>query len=211
MFLKKIPFYQFIIALNKFIFMRFYLLFNLFKIRSFGPCMRVGKHPRLNNKLYLRIARNSSVQIGDNFVLSSGDNLNPLSRNLRSSIATSNNAKIIIGNNVKASSPSIWSHKEIVIGNNVQLGADCIILDSDCHSLDFMDRRNSSIDNLNKLSKPIIIMDDVLIGAKTIILKGVKIGARSVIGAGSVVVKDIPMDCIAAGNPCKVIKNIKKD
>ena len=53
-----------------------------------------------------------------------------------------------------------------------------------------------------------MIEDDVLIGARCIILKGVHIGARSVIGAGSVVAKDIPSDCIAAGNPCKVIKRL---
>lgn len=56
------------------------------------------------------------------------------------------------------------------------------------------------------MSKTIVIEDDVLIGARSVILKGVTIGARSVIGAGSVVVNDIPQDCIAAGNPCNVIK-----
>ena len=47
-----------------------------------------------------------------------------------------------------------------------------------------------------------------LIGARSIILKGVKIGARSVIGSGSIVTQNIPSDCIAAGNPCKIIKYI---
>ena len=53
-----------------------------------------------------------------------------------------------------------------------------------------------------------MIEDDVLIGTRCIILKGVTIGARSVIGSGSVVTKSIPPDCIAAGNPCKVVKSI---
>ena len=56
--------------------------------------------------------------------------------------------------------------------------------------------------------KTIIIEDDVFIGAKCIINKGVRIGARSIIAAGSVVVSDIPSDVIAGGNPCKVIKGI---
>ena len=55
-------------------------------------------------------------------------------------------------------------------------------------------------------SAPITIEDDVWIGAHSIILEGVTIGARSVIGAGSVVTKSIPADCIAAGNPCRVIR-----
>ena len=55
-------------------------------------------------------------------------------------------------------------------------------------------------------SAPIEIEDDVWVGAHSIILKGVTIGARSIIGAGSVVTKSIPADCVAAGNPCKVIK-----
>ena len=55
---------------------------------------------------------------------------------------------------------------------------------------------------------PIVIEDDVLIGTRCIILKGVTIGARSIIGSGSVVVKSIPADCIAAGNPCKIIRYI---
>ena len=78
-------------------------------------------------------------------------------------------------------------------------------MDSDCHSLNYLDRREGSIDQKNKRCKGIVIENDVLVGAYTIILKGVHIGARSVIGAGSVVTKDIPADCIAAGNPCKVI------
>lgn len=61
-------------------------------------------------------------------------------------------------------------------------------------------------------SKPIVIEDDVMIGTRCIILKGVTIGARSVIGSGSVVTKSIPADSIAAGNPCRVIRaNINKD
>ena len=58
----------------------------------------------------------------------------------------------------------------------------------------------------NKKNSPIQIDDDVLIGTRSIILKGVHIGARTIIGSGSIVTKDIPADCIAAGNPCKILK-----
>lgn len=65
-----------------------------------------------------------------------------------------------------------------------------------------------SVDMVTAASAPIVIEDNVLVGARCIILKGVTIGARSIIGSGSIVTKDIPSDCIAAGNPCKVIKSI---
>ena len=57
--------------------------------------------------------------------------------------------------------------------------------------------------------KPIHIGEDMWIGGSVVICPGVSIGHRSVIGAGSVVTKDIPADVIAAGNPCKVIRHLK--
>ena len=111
-----------------------------------------------------------------------------------------------IGNHCGFSSVCLWAHQSIVIGNYVNIGADTILLDSDAHSLSFLDRRNDKLDFKNKVNKPIIIGDDVLIGTRCIILKGVHIGARSIIGSGSIVVNDIPEDCIAAGNPARVIR-----
>ena len=55
---------------------------------------------------------------------------------------------------------------------------------------------------------PITIGDDVWIGGNTVVNPGVTIGARTVIGSGSVVTKDIPSDVVAAGNPCRVIREI---
>lgn len=62
--------------------------------------------------------------------------------------------------------------------------------------------------NQGTKSVPIVIEDDAWVGAHSIILKRVTIGARSIIAAGSVVTKSIPADCIAVGNPCKVIKKL---
>lgn len=83
------------------------------------------------------------------------------------------------------------------------------MLDTDSHSLNYLLRRDANTDVPN--TKPIIIEDDVLIGARSIVLKGITIGARSIIGAGSIVTKSIPSDCIAAGNPCKVIKYLNHE
>lgn len=95
-----------------------------------------------------------------------------------------------------------------MIGKYVNIGAGTLIIDSNYHSLDWSVRRNRSLDKKSALTAPVIIEDDVFIGARCIICKGVTIGARSIIAAGSVVVKDIPADCIAGGNPCAVIKRL---
>lgn len=59
-----------------------------------------------------------------------------------------------------------------------------------------------------EFAKPITIGEDVWIGGSVVICPGVTIGHRSVIGAGSVVTKDIPADVVAVGNPCKVIRSL---
>lgn len=60
-------------------------------------------------------------------------------------------------------------------------------------------------------AKPITIGEDVWVGGSAVICPGVSIGDRSVIGAGSVVTKDIPSDVFAAGNPCRVIRHLKTE
>lgn len=171
--------------------------------------IKFGNNLRVYNRFYINKYKNSSIQIGNNFTFTSGESINALSRNLRGCICIEENASITIGNNVGISSSCLWAANSIQIGNNVMIGGDCIILDNDCHSLDYeLRRRGGKTDTSNSKSKPIVIEDDVLIGTRSIVLKGVTIGARSIIGSGSVVTKSIPSDCIAGGNPCKVIKYI---
>ena len=103
------------------------------------------------------------------------------------------------------SSTVIWAKNSITIGDRVTIGANTVILDSDCHSLNHLDRWTEN-DMKNCKSRAVVIENDVLIGTGSYILKGVHIGARSIIGAGSVVTKDVPADCIVAGNPAKIIR-----
>ncbi len=146
------------------------------------------------------------IIIGDNFCMASGEHINPISANMQASFFTdSPDAQIRIGNNVGMSSTRIWVHKGLTIGDNVKIGGGGLFIDTDCHPIDYVVRRNS---NEGTCSVPIVVEDDVWIGAQCIVLKGVTIGARSIIGAGSVVTKSIPSDCIAAGNPCKVLKRL---
>ncbi len=184
------------------------LIFNFFGVKY-------GANLRVYDRFYLTIIRGGKLVIGDNFTFSSGDGINPLCRNIRGKIFVEGNASIIIGNFTGISSACLWAKEKIVIGNNVNIGGDCLIMDTDAHSLDYRVRNSRQVvekgqflDNVRAKSAPIIIEDDVLIGTRCIILKGVIIGARSIIAAGSVVTKSIPADCIAGGNPCKVIRFI---
>lgn len=172
-----------------------------------------GKNMQIYNKLYLIKFPTANITIGDNFLFTSGEAFNPLCRNIQGCIFAYEDSIIKIGNNVGISSACIWAKEKILIGNNVKIGGDCILMDTDAHSLDLHIRNSSQtnekgipIDTILAHSKPIIIEDNVLIGTRCIILKGVTIGARSIIGSGSIVTKDIPSDCIAAGNPCKIIR-----
>ncbi len=90
---------------------------------------------------------------------------------------------------------------EIVIGNDVQIGPKTVIWGRD-HGI----KRGKLIREQPRIRKPIKVGNDVWIGANATVLKGVCIGDGAVIGAGSVVTRDIPEYAIAVGNPAKVIK-----
>lgn len=117
------------------------------------------------------------------------------------------NAKICIGDNVGISGSTLRSTISITIGNNVMIGSGCLITDTDDHPLDARQRQEENFYK-NTVSSPVVIDDDVFIGARSIILKGVTIGQGAVIGAGSIVTKDVPPHTIVAGNPAKEIKVI---
>ncbi|WP_269425489.1 DapH/DapD/GlmU-related protein [Vibrio jasicida] len=115
--------------------------------------------------------------------------------------------RIIVGNNTTLQGTSICSYKLVSIGERVVFGPNVVIMDCSGHASDGRGKQGE----LHRLKvKPVYIGDDVWIGYGVIILPGVSIGNRSVIGAGSVVCNDIPDDSVAAGNPCVVKYDIKK-
>jgi maltose O-acetyltransferase len=88
----------------------------------------------------------------------------------------------------------------ITIGKAVLIGPSVQIYTA-MHPTDWRERASGL-----EFAKPVVIGDNVWIGGAAVICPGVTIGARSIIGAGSVVTRDIPPDVFAAGNPCKVLK-----
>lgn len=187
-----------------------YLRINRIYFRVQG--VSFGKNLRVYNKVYLE--GNGQVIIGDDFICTSGNSINPISRNLQGSFYTDLERSVIqIGDRVGISSSCIWSMDKVTIGNDVNIGSDCVIMDHDAHPHNYLQRRRIEAfavpyPEYSKLiaSSPVTIGDDVWIGARCIILKGVTIGDRTIIAAGSVVTKSIPSDCVAGGNPCRVIK-----
>jgi maltose O-acetyltransferase len=91
---------------------------------------------------------------------------------------------------------------QVTIGSNVLLGPSVQIY-TPLHPMDFKVRASGL-----ESGKPVRIGNDCWIGGGAIICPGVTIGARTVIGAGSVVTRDIPEDVFAAGNPCRVIRSL---
>lgn len=185
-----------------------YKRWNPWKMRKIGVAL--GKAPSVLNKLYIYVGEGAIVKIGSHFAMTSDDNLNPLFANRRASVYVVGGAKLRIGDWVGISGGSIWCTDSITIGNHVNIGAGCVLMDGDIHNenwqLRHTDRQTTS--HVPYSHRPIVIGDDVWLGTGVIVLKGVSIGPRSIIGAGSVVTKSIPADCVAAGNPCKVIRNL---
>ena len=93
---------------------------------------------------------------------------------------------------------SISAHEAVSIGRECQIGQYVIINDNDYHEIE--DKRRLPP------SRPVVLEDRVWLGARVIVLKGVRIGHDAVIGAGSVVTRDVPPRSIAVGVPAQVVR-----
>jgi acetyltransferase-like isoleucine patch superfamily enzyme len=113
-------------------------------------------------------------------------------------------ALLTIGNNCNINGTVIHCNEKVTIGNFCMFGPGTVICDNDSHRIVL----NREIRNSKALSKPIVIKDNVWIGMNCLIMKGVTIGANSIVAAGSIVTKDIPNNCLFGGNPAKLIKEL---
>lgn len=99
--------------------------------------------------------------------------------------------------------------RSIRIGNHCLIAGDVRIADFDGHPVDAARRRAKETTPAAAIH-PVVLEDDVWVGRNVLILKGVTIGARSIIGAGAVVAKDVPPDVVAAGNPARIVKYLSE-
>ena len=153
---------------------------------------------------------NSKIIIGSNVTLLSDTSYNVAGINHPTILSTCAEGAIIeLKDNCGLSGTTIVSVEKVEIGFNVNIGVNVCIYDTDFHPLDYLERRRNPGFDLNKIPhKPVIIGNDVWIGANSIILKGVTLGNRVIVGAGSVVTKSFPADCVVGGNPAKILKHI---
>ncbi|MHB9141908.1 MAG: acyltransferase [Paludibacter sp.] len=157
---------------------------------------------------YVSIALGGKCIINNNFRMNNNISGNPIGRTQRCIIFVDKGAKLTIGRNVGISSTAIVAHESIIIGDNVRIGGGVCIYDTDFHSLDANTRFNSNLDRKFSNKKPVLIEANAFIGAHSTILKGVTIGANSIVGACSVVTNSIPPNEIWAGNPAKFLRRI---
>lgn len=163
------------------------------KFRMAG--VRLGKNVSINGKFYLSRFKHSTIIIGDNCIFNAHDLFNTRGTGHCIIRTHTDYALIEIGINSGFSGVSINACQSIKIGKNVIVGKDTAIFDNDGHP-----------ERLGTGPKPVVIGDNVFIGMRCIIMKGVTIGNNAIIGSGSIVTKDIPANSVAAGVPCKVIR-----
>ena len=166
--------------------------------------VKAGKGLRFYGLTYISRFPNSTISIDDFAAFRSDATSNLIGVNHKCFLSTHSNGAILsIGKNNGFSGTVIAAKNKIILGDNVLCGANTLLTDFDWHGLYPDNRRTYGGD-----SKPIIIENNVFIGYGAIVLKGVTIGENTVIGANSVVTRNIPANVIAGGNPCKVLKNL---
>lgn len=161
--------------------------------------------PRISGTI-IRRGRGKLI-IGKFSTITSSFISNPVGLSNKTAFYIFNGAEIVIGDNVGISNVLLFSMNSIKIEDDVMIGGGCQIFDTDFHSLSYEERVIKKDSNIQ--TKPVSIKKGAFIGVSSIILKGVTIGERSIVAAGSVVTKSIPNDEIWGGNPAKFIKSLK--
>ncbi|MCD4729584.1 MAG: acyltransferase [Bacteroidales bacterium] len=164
----------------------------LFKSR----CKIAGNGLKLPNGQPL-IVGNLALELGENVTI------------MRSTLGAStvfDNPVLKVGNNTTLGYGTVISvAQEVSIGNNTLIGPQCLVMDNDDHPINPVERL-ARMPVRKKDVKPVKIGNNVWLGTRAIILRGVIIGDNSIVGANSVVAKNIPPNSIATGFPARVVK-----
>ena len=165
----------------------------------------------LYGKPLVRLTPGGRVSLGGKCVLCSQSEANFAGINHRVILALLRpGAELSIGDDTGISGGSFCAAKSVRIGSGCLIGANCLVTDCDFHALKPEGRRHNS-DPADIGCAPVVIGDNVWLGANVTVLKGVTIGRDTVVAAGSVVTKSLPEGVLAAGVPAKVIRKLKDD
>jgi acetyltransferase-like isoleucine patch superfamily enzyme len=154
----------------------------LFEASKIGRFVITKGRPLVSNRGILRMGSRISIW----------SNIN------RTRISVHKNGVLVIGDNNFINGAIISAKDKVVIGNNCKFGPFAMIIDSDFHAVDDHSKEGKS--------EPVIIEDNVWIGAKASVLKGVTIGKSSVVAVGAVVTRDVPPYSVVGGVPAKIIR-----
>lgn len=152
---------------------------NRLKLMRHG--VTFGKGVVVNGSIYIH--NQGRIEIGNNVTINSGERFNPVGGHTRTRLIVYPGAVLRILDGAGISNSTIVARSLVEIGASAMIGGSCNIWDTDFHSLDPEIRGQQ--EDYGKCS-PVIIGEQAFIGAHSIILKGSRIGARSIIGAGSV-------------------------
>ena len=180
-------------------------IFNFVLMKFYD--VKLGSGVVINGRI--RLYGKGHIELGDRVKINSTYRMNPIGGNLFTSIYIKDGASVEIGRDSGISNVSLYASERIHIGERVKIGGSVKIYDTDFHSIDYKDRQERNDPGIKSCA--VFIGDDCFIGAHSIILKGVKIGDRSVIGAGSVVTSSIPADEIWGGAPARLIRKLEDD
>ena len=189
-------------------------LFNVFArgIRSVKTAflfwfwgIKAGRNVRMMGRSVIRTRRRGEIILHDGVILNSCVNSNPVGLVNPTMLDTLFGGKIEIFENTGASSVVISSASSVKIGRHCMIGGNVRIFDHDFHPLEWEARRPPQ--DMSRLRKKNVeIGDDCFIGTNAIILKGTKLGDRTIVAAGSVVFGlEAPEGSLVRGNPAKVV------
>ena len=172
----------------RYVIKRLWAPFALMGCNQVGPGARVRGWPVVENE-------GGRIEIGKNFAL--------FSYLSKVQLYAGPHGRLEIGDDVFVNNGSVLSASQLIrIGSRVNIAPDCVLIDNDFHGV--ADR-----DSAPKMA-PIILEDDVWLGTRVVVLRGVTIGRGSVIAAGSVVTNDVPPGVLAGGVPAKVLKRLEE-
>jgi len=151
----------------------------------------------------ISLAKGARIVLGEGVLIGSSVRANPLGLPHPSALrAMARGSQLILARGVGMSGSAVCAGKSIEIGEGTILGAGALVMDNDFHQpIEDWLWSNDPVTG----ARPIKIGRGVFVGARAMILKGVTIGDRAIVGAGAIVTKDVPAYHLAVGNPARVI------